>query len=154
MATISSEPPPPPLTKEDIDHLNNLSIGFKIYACLAGCGGFLPLIHIFLGLTLATGGALSSTQNQNTAEGPLLGFVGIIFVFGGALVMALMFTLAYYCWQTSNWLTERKHHTGCIIVAAVACANFPFGTILGVLTLIVINRTQVKAAFDISKSDL
>jgi len=47
-----------------------------------------------------------------------------------------------------RFLAKRRHHTFCIVVAAIACLFMPFGTILGVFTLVVLMRDSVRLQFD------
>ena len=44
-------------------------------------------------------------------------------------------------------LARHGGYTYCLIVAAIECLFMPFGTALGVLTLIVLMRPSVKAQF-------
>ena len=46
-----------------------------------------------------------------------------------------------------RFLARRVHYTFCLVVAAIACLFMPFGTVLGVLTIIVLMRPSVKALF-------
>ena len=41
------------------------------------------------------------------------------------------------------------HYTFCFVMAALACAFFPFGTILGIFTIVVLVRPGVKEMFGI-----
>ena len=47
-------------------------------------------------------------------------------------------------------LTQRRGHLFCLVVAGVECCFFPFGTVLGVLTILVLTRPSVKHAFGVS----
>ncbi|MNW11626.1 hypothetical protein D3C71_2091290 [compost metagenome] len=60
-------------------------------------------------------------------------FIGIV---GGILTL-----------MAARRLSQRRSLTLCIVVAAVSCMQIPFGTALGVFTLIVLNRPSVKAMF-------
>ncbi len=45
------------------------------------------------------------------------------------------------------FLALRKHYVFCFILAALDCMRFPFGTVVGVFTIIVLSRPSVKALF-------
>ena len=66
-----------------------------------------------------------------------LGGCGMIFVW----VIALLITLS------GRRLLQHRSRTFCIIVAALMCLSIPFGTILGVFTLIVLSRPSVRQLF-------
>ena len=48
---------------------------------------------------------------------------------------------------TGRRLKTHKSHIFCMIVAGVECISFPFGTILGIFTLITLNQVSVKNIF-------
>lgn len=44
-------------------------------------------------------------------------------------------------------LAQRRRYTFCLVIAGVACMFMPFGTVLGVFTIIVLLRDSVKELF-------
>lgn len=44
-------------------------------------------------------------------------------------------------------IRDRRAHSFCLTVAAINCFFFPFGTILGIFTIIVLQRPNVRSAF-------
>ena len=46
-------------------------------------------------------------------------------------------------------LSRRKHYWFAFVVACIECIFVPFGTILGVFTIIVLSRQSVKTLFSI-----
>jgi hypothetical protein len=48
-------------------------------------------------------------------------------------------------------LKRHTNYTYCLVVAAIECMFTPFGTVLGVLTIIVLVRPTVKALFGVSQ---
>ena len=44
--------------------------------------------------------------------------------------------------------SRRKHYTFCFVMACVECLSVPFGTVLGVFTILVLNRASVKELFN------
>ena len=44
-------------------------------------------------------------------------------------------------------LRRRRRYTFCLVVAAISCAFVPFGTVLGIFTLVVLTRPGVKPMF-------
>ena len=126
--------------KQDAEHLSMLGIFWKIYAVLAGIGACLGFFYLVLGAAVAASpGATTRAQ-----EGMVIG--GVFVVFGIAIIL-LTGTVAALCWLASVRLGERRGITLCTVMAALACINMPFGTALGVFTLIVLARPTVKALF-------
>jgi hypothetical protein len=45
------------------------------------------------------------------------------------------------------FLGRRKHYTFCLVMGCIECVFFPFGTALGVFTILVLVRESVKQLF-------
>jgi len=54
---------------------------------------------------------------------------------------------ASFVLATGRCLAKRKHYTFCLVMAAIECIFMPFGTVLGVFTIIALNRETVKRLF-------
>jgi hypothetical protein len=67
--------------------------------------------------------------------------IGIAFTLAGATYVVLV-ALA------GRFIARRHHWMFCIVMAGLSCAFFPFGTVLGVFTIVVLSRSDVKAAFE------
>ena len=67
-------------------------------------------------------------------------FGGIFMVIGLATTVALVIS--------GLGLRRRRRRTLSFVVACLICLNVPFGTALGVFTLIVLSRASVKALYD------
>jgi hypothetical protein len=46
-----------------------------------------------------------------------------------------------------RFLQQRKNRIYCLVVAALACMFQPFGTILGVFTIVILLRPDIEALF-------
>jgi hypothetical protein len=140
--TVTNEP----LTQQDAEHLRLLSIFYYIVAGLQGLFACFPIIHFVMGGALLVGGGVSGKDDTV----PLMAMGGFFMVLAGALIL-LGWTLAGCVAFAGRSLSERKRYVFCIIVAALeAVMCMPLGTILGVFTIIVLMRPQVKAAFGAS----
>jgi hypothetical protein len=47
-----------------------------------------------------------------------------------------------------SFIARRTHYTFCFVAACVECLFMPFGTVLGVFTILVLNRQSVKGLFN------
>jgi hypothetical protein len=130
------------MTDEDAEQLKLLSIFHFVLAGLGGLCSLFPVIHLVVGISLV-GGAMPSAP-----EAPEMGqAVGWFFVVVAsvAIVLGLAFS-ACLAWA-GRCLQLRKHRTFCLVMAGLSCLWIPFGTVLGVFTLIVLGREGVKQAF-------
>ncbi|KKN95120.1 hypothetical protein LCGC14_0181890 [marine sediment metagenome] len=86
-------------------------------------------------------------------EGAWAAFLGsmVLGAFLGMILAALvaMATLVWLIFlAVSGWLLKRRRgYWVCYLVAIASCAFFPLGTVLGVVTLKVLSRPNVRASF-------
>ncbi|MEE9219889.1 MAG: hypothetical protein V3U98_12555 [Acidobacteriota bacterium] len=101
-----------------------------------------PVIHIFIGIGMITGRfATSGVESAGQS-------VGWIFIIFGAAAIALGIVFSICLALAGRFLGTRRHYIYCLVMAALSCPFMPFGTVLGVLTLIVLTRTTVKQLFE------
>jgi hypothetical protein len=128
----------------DEEHLRLLTMGHYIVAAITGLFSLFPILHIAMGLAIVLG---KFPQSPNDTMPRMMGWLfvamGTAFVVGG-LSMAVCLAFA------GKFLAARTHRTFCTVVAAVACCFMPLGTILGVFTLVVLQRESVKQMFGAS----
>lgn len=127
---------------EDANHLRMLSIAFYAASVLAAIVGSFFLIHVTLGIVFLVSPPVSGNGEPFPAE-----LFGAIFLTVGACIVLLGWTLAACMYVTARSLVRRRRYYFCIVVSALCCLSFPLGTILGVLSLMVLTRESVKFAF-------
>ena len=124
---------------QDSEHLKLLSIFHFVVAGMAALFACIPFIHFFIGLAMVTG-TLPDT-------GPEVQPIGIfLIVFAGLFILA-GWTLAVLIAYAGRSLQTRRRYTYCLVMAGVECIFMPFGTVLGVFTIIVLMRDSVKELF-------
>ncbi len=127
--------------KEDLEHLRLLSIFHRIVAVLAALFACFPILHLVMGLAMVTGWEDFGDQD------PMASYMGWFFiVFAGAFILA-GWAFAVCLFLAGGYLAQQRHYTFCLVMAAVACMFMPFGTVLGVFTIIVLVRESVKELF-------
>lgn len=122
---------------QDQEHLNLLSIFHYIVAVIAALLACFPLIHFFMGLSMLAGWGNAGMETMIALF--MMAFAGL-FVLGGWAFAICMFIAGRY-------LAERTHYQFCLVMACIACIFMPFGTVLGVFTILVLIRPSVKALF-------
>jgi len=125
------------------DQLRLLSIFHYIFGGLTGLLSCIPLIHIVLGIIFLL---FPDQMTSDSGQTPPAWF-GWIFIIIGTFVMALGWTFTIFVITAGRSLAKRKRHTLCVIIGAISCIFFPLGTILGVFTLIIITKPEVKELF-------
>jgi hypothetical protein len=125
---------------QDLEHLRLLSIFHYVVAAVAGLLSCIPLFQIFMGLSMAAGWG-------SPRPDPAAFVVGWFFVFFASVITALIWAYASCLALAGIYLSRRTHYTFCLVMAAISCMFTPFGTVLGILTLIVLLRPSVRDLF-------
>ena len=121
----------------DEEHLKLLSIFHYVVGGIAGFWACFPLIHLCIGIAML-GGAFRG------GPPPVL---GLFFVMMALTVITLGWALAICIIIAGRCLVKRQHYKFCFVIACISCAFMPFGTVLGVFTIIVLMRPSVKKLF-------
>lgn len=127
---------------QDESHLNLLSIFYYIFAGFALLGGCFLIGHYFFMNAIMTGQMGGSNGQLPPQEFVMIMramyvVIGFFMVVGTALnIMAAVF------------LRRRKHRMFSMVVAGLNCLQFPFGTVLGVFTFVVLMRESVREGYE------
>jgi hypothetical protein len=124
----------------DKQHLNTLSIFYFVLAGLVAFGSIFTLLWLALM-------AIGFANAKNSANGPppeagliCLGFLGVL--------LAFQWFWAYMLYKCGSALREYRSRTFAFTIAILACViNGVPGMILGIFTIIVLNRPSVQALF-------
>lgn len=125
------------------EHVRLVSIGHYVMAGLMGLFSLIPGIHITIG-TLALLGKFDVAPPDDEFPSALFGgiFVGV-----GSLLMLIGFILTALVAVAGRKLRQLRSRTYCLVIAAVLCAIFPMGTVLGVFTLLILSKPEAKTLF-------
>lgn len=112
-------------------------------AGIAALVGLFPIIHLVIGV-LILAGALPEGQGE-----PPPRVIGLVFVMFAGLFIAGAWALAVAVLLAGRRLSQRRSYTYCLVVACIECLFMPFGTVLGIFTIIVLTRPSVKGRFGV-----
>ena len=129
---------------QDKEHLRLLAIFHYVVAGLAALFSFFPLLYTTVG-TIFIFAARHGTPKPGEELPPE--FLGWIFVVLGLLLFLLGTAMAICILIAGRCLSRRKHYTFALVMACIECLFIPFGTILGVFTIIALSRESVKELF-------
>lgn len=132
----------PVLINRDEEHLRLLAIGHYVFGGFVALFSCFGLLYVFIGLVMT---AAAATARRPDAAPPVV--VGMIFTLIGGLITIFGVTFGALLVLVGRSLTARRRHFFCIVMSAIACLSMPFGTLLGVFTIIVISRPAVLALF-------
>ena len=124
---------------DDKEHLDLLAIFHYVLAGMTALLACLPLIHLTVGIIFL----VASFNGPNTPPR----VIGLLMVIFASCFILVGWTLALLILLAGRRLKRRAAWNFCLVVAAIECIFMPFGTVLGVFTIIVLSRKSVKGLF-------
>jgi hypothetical protein len=126
----------------DTENLRLLAVFHYVVAALAGVFSLFPLFHITMGALLISGRLGDPNERfPDRLFGTMFVVIGVAMLVAG-LAYAICMAFA------GRYLTQHRAYVFCLVMAALSCAFFPFGTVLGVFTIVVLQKDSVRQLFD------
>ena len=126
------------------DHLRLLAIFHYVVAGLAALFSLFPLLYTMVG-SIFIFAARHGTPKPGEELPPE--FLGWVFIALGSVLFLLGIAMAICILIAGRCVSRCKHYTFALVMACVECLFIPFGTILGVFTIVTLSRESVKALF-------
>ena len=149
-----SYPPPsyipyaaPPPTSRDEEHLRLLALFHYIYGGLVALLSSVGLIHLIMGLMMLRNPGMFPLTPPGGGGPPFPFNPAYFFILFGGLVVGLGWTMGTLSVISGRCISFRRARTFSLVVAGINCIWVPFGTIMGVFTLIVLLRESVAAIY-------
>lgn len=120
------------------EHLHLLSIFHYVVGGITALFACVPLIHLVLGVVML----LAPESMDNPPR-----FAGFMIIIIACLVIVIGWTLAILIVIAGRCLARQTAYTFCLVMAAIECTMMPFGTVLGIFTIIVLVRPGVREVF-------
>lgn len=126
---------------EDENQLRLLSIFHYIVGGIAAVFALFPAVYLIFGIVIV------GRPGTFTGEPPpaILGWFMIIF---SGLFIIIGFAFAGFIVRCGRCIARRRSYLFCQVMAGVECIFMPFGTVLGVFTLLILARPSVKLLFE------
>jgi fumarate reductase subunit D len=131
--------PPARFADDDVEQLRLLSVFHYVVAGIMALVALFPTLYLVLGVLMAFG-RLAPEDDGSRIVGWLMATCGSFFMIAGLSFAA---TIAV----AGRSLAQHRRYTFCLVVAALLCLFVPFGTLLGIFTIIVLVRSSVRARF-------
>ena len=133
---------------DDEEHLRLLGIFHYVVGALTALFALFPLIHFSLGLFFVLAPP-HSTQQQGAPPA----IIGWFFMIIGGMFFLLGESFAACVFAAARFIRSRRRYWFIFAVACLQCAFFPFGTALGVFTIVVLSRPSVKQLFGLGVTE-
>ncbi len=130
------------MTNRD-EQLRLLAIFHYVVGGLAAVFSFLPVIHLALGIAMLVSPGNFSPTGQPASH---LLFTWILIAIPALMIVAGLAFSACVLFAGRS-LQTRTRYTFCLVMGGIECLFIPFGTVLGVFTLILLTQDEVKSLF-------
>jgi len=134
---------------QDREHLRLLAIFHYVVAGLAALFSSFPLLYTTVGAIFIFAARHGTPK---PGEEPPPEFIGWILAIVGSLLFLLGVAIAICILIAGRSLAKRTCYWFALVVACIECLFIPFGTILGVFTIVVLSRESVKALFSTAQA--
>lgn len=131
------------MNDQDSQHLKLLAMFHYIVGGLGALFSLFPLMHLVMGIAMLTSTAGFSDQSGSSPPP----FVGWLFIILGGFFIFVGLTMSMVIALSGRFITRRTRYPYSFVVACIECVFLPFGTILGIFTIIVLSRPSVKEQY-------
>jgi len=126
-----------------VDNLNTFSILHLVKGILTLLFSLFFLFYAFIG------GFLSTILEHKVLENPEMPFnPGNIFIIIGVIGFIITVVMGILILLTAKYIKARRNYTFIFVMSIINCLSVPLGTLLGIFTIIEINKPHIKAQFD------
>jgi hypothetical protein len=136
------ENPPPLPSSSDVEHLNLLAIFHYVVGGIGFLLACFPLIHLAIGIAMIAAPGVATRHGD-----PATAIVGYVFAGVAAFFILIGWTAAVCTIISGRLIAKRRARTFSFVTGVFLCMFMPFGTVLGVFTIILLNKESVKALY-------
>ena len=129
--------------KDDRQDVRLLSIFHYVVAGITALFSCLPFIHMALGIAMLSG----ALDGDGPGESPPALFAWLLVLLSAVFILC-GWTLSTFIFIAGRRLSQFRNRLFCLVIAWIECIIIPFGTILGVFTIVVLTRDSVMELFE------
>jgi hypothetical protein len=111
---------------------------------------FFGLFYVMMGVIFFAFGSRFPSQ---PGQEPPPAFIGWLMAFFGLGFTLAMLGLAALKFRVAQLLKQRRGRIFCMVIAGISCLEMPYGTVLGVMTFLVLGRPSVSQLFTTAASN-
>lgn len=130
---------------EDTRYLDLISLFHFIVAGMAGLFSCLPLFNLVIGIPMLRGVPYALLQREYFSQQILAPLMFILLPTGMA-VIGWMFAIAVAL--NGYYIKNRTWFKYCMVISSIELLFTPFGTILGVFSLVLMTKPNIRMLFD------
>lgn len=136
-----------PQSLADMGNIRTLSICHYVWGLLTMAFSSIFVVHIVLGVAMLSG----KIAPPPGAGAPPPNWFAAIFIAMGSSAVAIGWSVGLLTILSGRYMMSRRRRMFSLVMAGVNCAFFPFGTLLGVFTFVVLLRPSVRLMYEESR---
>ena len=130
---------------QDQEHLRLITIFHYIVGAIGFFFSLFPIIHVIIGYTaIVSPESLGASGGDTPPE-----FVGWMFLILGLFFIITGMLCSFCIVMSGKYIKQRRKYWFSFVIACIQCMFFPFGTALGIFTIVVLSRDSVKEIYGI-----
>ncbi|MES2440759.1 MAG: hypothetical protein V4584_16955 [Verrucomicrobiota bacterium] len=131
------------LRRKDDEHLKLLAVFHFVFGGLAILGiGFLVLHYLILNHVMMNPETWKAPGAHPPPRQFFQAFVWFYVIMGTAFLLGGIANIL-----SGIFLRRKRHRTFSLVVAGIDCIQIPFGTVLGIFTIMVLSRESVRQSY-------
>jgi len=111
-------------------------------------GGFQMLFSLIGLVYVAVGAMMASGVMESTKGNPPPPELGWIFGAFGVVFILVFITIGFLTIRAGINIRLQRKHTFCMVIDSILCLMVPFGTIVGVLGLVLLTKSETAEKFE------
>lgn len=127
------------MSTQEEQNLDLLAIFHYILGALTGLFSCIPIIHLVIGIVLLAGNYNGGDVTPRS--------IALIFIILAVIIILVGWIFAIMIIIAGRRLKERRAYNYCLVVAFMECLIVPFGTVLGVFSIVTLTKETVKELF-------
>jgi hypothetical protein len=131
---------------QDTEQLRLLSVFHYVVAGILALFSMFPVLHVAVGIAIVSG-VFDDIENGN----PPPAFFGWFLIIFPAFFILFGMAIAICVAVAGRRLAQHRSYMCCLVIAGIQCMFMPFGTVLGVFTIIVLMRPSVRDLFGVDE---
>jgi len=131
------------MNNEDAKQLDLLAVFHYVVGGIMALFSCLPFMHVLMGLAVVSGKFFENAEGSTPPDA----IFGWFFVVMGSVFILFGWAISICIIIAGRKLKQRRSRMFCMVVAGIECMFMPFGTVLGVFTLIALNKDSIKQTY-------
>jgi len=136
--------------RKQLEQQRLLSIFHYIVGAMVMLFSLFPVMHLAMGISMLVA---PDTWNSGNSADQMPAFFPIILILFALAIIIIGEMIGILIIHAGRMITQRKKYMFTFVMAAIQCMFTPFGTVLGIFTIIYLQKDFVRKSYGIIDED-